>query len=309
GTAAPLPCLFGTTQKNRPSKLAQKAETLYLNLEDLIRRRGLERIGLVTLTFVENLTDRIEAQRRFNNLNTGFLEDEVEEYIAAIERQMRGALHYHLVCAFPYDIRSGFDFQTCSLANQAKREGRQEDFRRLQRQAFRTANPALREWWAKLREAAESYSFGRCETLPILSNSAALSRYVGAYVTSEWNNRKFWDKGMRTVRYALDHRVATCRWSWANDQGRVWRMGCKVLGTILQLQYERFTEVLGNRWAWNFKEDISAFGRHWELCLAAVMEIADDGASFSRRLARVSRLALVIEHFEEAEQQKEQHAK
>ena len=40
---------------------------------------------------------------------------------------------------------------------------------------FASANDDLREWWRLVCEKAPAYGFGRCETLPILSNSKALA--------------------------------------------------------------------------------------------------------------------------------------
>ena len=78
--ASPLPCLFVTITSN-PSKIvpdplppkadinlsayAKKAETLFINLDGLIRRVGIERVGFVTLTFAERIVEYKDASKRF----------------------------------------------------------------------------------------------------------------------------------------------------------------------------------------------------------------------------------------------------
>ena len=291
-----LPCLFVLTA-TVPSKsyLARKAETLFQNLEDMIARNGISRVGFVTLTFVENLTDREEAQRRFHSLSAGFLAERLLEWVCAVERQQRGAIHFHLICAFPFDIREGFDFTACSACNAAKKRGDFGESKRLERIYFASANPALRGWWTELREAAGRYGFGRCETLPILSNSEGLARYVGSYVGTEVANRELRDKRMRTLRYSLARRAASADWSWCAGGGRTWRMGCAVLGTLLRT--DDFSEALGKRWAWGWREQISAFGRHAAMAMEAVKDVSDH-YDFEERVVRAGRLFALIQAYE-----------
>jgi len=235
---SPLPCLFEIT-RNFVEKLpapgiaqvAKKAETLYANLNGLIRRVGLERVGFVTLTTPDNCGDRAEANRRLDAFQRGLLRPNDIESISVPERQRRGAFHFHLACAFPWDLRTGFDFAACRDAAALKREyqltgvwepGKPAEFQRLERQYFQSANERLRGWWRDVRDFNQSRraaGFGRCETLPILSNAAALARYVGAYVTTAVAARLAGDKGLRTVRYALAERVAR---NWQESALKKW---------------------------------------------------------------------------------------
>jgi hypothetical protein len=261
----------------------------------MISRNGLARVGFVTLTFKENLEDRKEAQRRFHSLATNFLGDRLLEWVCAVERQQRGAIHFHLICAFPFDIREGFDFGACSLCNQAKKRGNFAESKRLERVYFASANEALRGWWTELRLAAERFGFGRCETLPILSNSEGLARYVGAYVGTEVLNRQGRDRRLRTLRYSLSRRAASADWSWCAGGSRLWRMGCSVLGTLLRT--DDFASVLGKRWAWHWRNEIAAFGRHFAEAFAAVSEVSDH-YNLEERVARASRLYELICSYE-----------
>jgi len=296
--AAGLPCLFETTEYRNPAaarisnSVAKKAETLHLNLKALIERVGIEHIGFVTLTFKENLCDAKEAQKRFHNLACNFLRHHVTEWITAVERQGRGAIHYHLVVVFPWNIREGFDFRAAIDAAQAKRDGDSSRMKQLERRYFASANADLRNWWRDLREAAASHGFGRCETLPVLSNASAIARYVGSYVTSEWRQRQIRDKGMRTIRYSLTARAASVRWAWADGNGRLWRRGCSILALLMGT--DNLDEVLGNRWCWNFRESISAFGRQYQNCLAVLQQGISDHKTIDARVAACSRLTAYI---------------
>ena len=213
------------------------------------------------------------------------------EWIAAVERQGRGALHYHLAIAFPWDIRTGFDFKACSEANVARKAGNLAEFKRLERVYFASANPDLRAWWRDLRSAAGNYGFGRCETLPVLSNAAGVARYVGSYVGKEFAGREVRDKGLRTIRYSLQERPWASRWSFAQGGQHLWRKGCSVLAALLQT--DDLTGALGDRWAWHWRAEIAAFGRHWEDCLRVVAEVSDN-YNFEDRAVRATRLAKCI---------------
>lgn len=276
----------------------------------MVKRNGLAHVAFFTATFAENLTDRVEAQRRWNSFATNFLRRHTLEHIAAVERQARGAIHYHVVLAFAYDVRSGFDFVVCSAANSARKLGDQGVFRTLQRQAFSTANDSLRRWWSMVRAAAPDFGFGRCETLPILSNSEALCRYVGSYVATELDNRQLRDKGLRTIRYSIKRvpmifegkettvslRPASIRWTWVNGNGVIWRKGCAALAVLLGV--EDLSAALGSRWAWAWREAIPAFGRNYETFCRAVNSDNFIWDSFEQRVARASKLAEVIIDYE-----------
>ena len=147
------------------AQVARKAETLYANINGLIRRVGIERVGFVTLTTPDNCGDRSEANRRLIAFQRGLLRPDGIESISVPERQQRGAFHFHLAGAFPWDIRTGFDFAACRHAAALKRErqfggvwepGTFAEFQRLERQYFQSANERLRSWWRDVRAFNES---------------------------------------------------------------------------------------------------------------------------------------------------------
>ncbi len=273
------------------SATAKKAETLYANLSGLIQRVGIERVGVVTLTPVDNCTDRAEAQRRFHTFHTNVLRPEHVEHIAVPERQERGAIHFHLAAAFPWDIRTGFDFTAVSHAAALKREhylgggrwtpGKLDEFQRWQRLYCQSANQRLHRWWRVVRDFNENTrkaGFGRCETLPILSNAAAVSRYLGAYVTTAVGGRLPCDKGSRTVRYALAERTASVAWAWVNGGGRLFRRGCELLGLIHGLDPAGIESLYGTKWQWHWRRVLRTLGEHYETAIfycAQIPEWAD----------------------------------
>jgi hypothetical protein len=84
---------------------------------------------------------------------------------------------------------------------------------------------------------------------------------------------------MRSVRYSLSQRLASCRWSWADGNGLHWRRGCQILSLILEIHYDNFTEKFGKKWAWRLKETITVLGKNYEEALwfaAQVPEWADE---------------------------------
>ena len=250
-----------------------------------MRRVGIERVGFVTLTFAERVVEYKDAYKRFHNIYGSTLKPAGLEFITVPERQESGRFHFHLAAAFPGDIRTGFDFAAFERAHAAKRDGHRDEFRRHEAIYCRSANRYLRQFWALLRsDKVTRHGFGRCETLPILSNAAALARYVGAYVTSAGRARLVSDKGMRSVRYSLSERPATSRWSWAFGHGQQWRRGCKILTLILEVHYDDYPNKFGKRWAWRLREFISILGQHYEQALWFASQIPEWADYRSRQL-------------------------
>lgn len=304
---ASLPCLFVTTQSKgqnehtksvvvHRSACAKKAETLALNIQRLVARHGLSRVGFVTLTFADNVQDRVEAQRRWNSLCSNRLRDLLPEWCVGVHRQRRGAIHYHLVAAFPFDIRSGFDFAACGSAVASKLSGDLEGFRRWERVYTASANKRLRKWWFDLSCILPLYGFGRAETLPIRSTSEALARYVGAYVTSHGLHRDGRDRGLRSVRYKMVERAAYQNFSWVNGRAAVFRKGCALYGRILGLNYEQLREKQGKRWAYAARRTINTLAEHQEAAMEFVERIPV-GADY---LSRVRFTVALTQHLENA---------
>jgi hypothetical protein len=294
-SAAPIsvPCLLLTTASavsaSNKSAVAKKAETLYVNLQSIIRRNGEDKLGFTTLTFEDNCEDRTEAQSRFHSFDTNFLKRYDLEKITVPERQNRGAFHYHAAIAFPWDIRTGFDFDAYRAWQEAKRFGDERLAQKSERKFCKSANPALKKWWRDLRNAAPNYGFGRCQTIPIMNGAEAISRYLASYVTTATLNRLPCDKGLRTVRYSMKHRAATLKFSWANGNGERWRRGLQILGLIYQLDFDGLKLKFGSKYQHEQRHKIFAFGEHFDEALQFVAQIPE-WADWSSRVNFCKRL-------------------
>jgi hypothetical protein len=296
-SAAPIlvPCLLLTTapgvSASNKSAVAKKAETLYVNLRDMIRRNGEDKVGVTTCTFEDNCEDRVEAQARYHSLDTHFLKRYDLEKITVPERQERGAFHYHAAIAFPWDIRTGFDFDAYEKFRQAKRDGDKRAEQKWERIFCKSANPALKKWWLDLRNAAPKYGFGRCQTIPIIGGAEAISRYLASYVTTATLNRLPCDKGLRTVRYSMTQRAATLKFSWADGNGRRHRRGVQILGLIYQLDFDGLKRAFGNKFQHEKRRTIFAFGENFDEALQFVSKIPE-WADWSSRVLFTTRLFL-----------------
>jgi hypothetical protein len=274
---------------SKRSAIARKADTLRQNLQDLIDRNGIDCIGFVTLTFKENICSREVAEKRFHSFATHVLPQLINESITVPERQQRGAIHYHLAAAFKFDIRTGFDVAACRQASRVQkhgylgsgqwRPGYQERFKALERQYLASANANLRHVWRVIARANERIavlnrrpgrqklapSFGRCQTLPILTNADAIAFYVGTYITSATEHRAPEDRGMRTVRYSLVKRRVHQSFHFCGGGNHKWRTGCKILAKLLLLTNEVGWERDGKELIFKYPPNhpYSRFGPRW----------------------------------------------
>ena len=165
-----LPCLLSDICNETPGlrpKIGRAILVLELMVEEAARVAGLERLGFLTLTFRDHVTDKREAQRRFHSLRTGVLLERYAGGLVVWERQRSQRLHAHLLVILSADIRTGVDFDAI-----ADRD-------------YRSAPPALREEWAFWRKTAPRYGFGRTELLPIKSEVGAIASYVGKYLQKD----------------------------------------------------------------------------------------------------------------------------
>ena len=209
-------------------------------------RWGLERLGFLTLTFAQHVTDRKEAQRRFNNLTTGVLRDRYPDgFIRVYERQKSGRIHYHLLVVLDRDVRTGADFEAFGQGD------------------YRTGSPYLRAEWAFWRKTAKVYGFGRTELMPIRSTEEGIGRYVGKYIGKHHASRKEEDKGVRLVEYSRGGRMATTRFGWSTENAAHWRAKVRLFAQIMRSRHGHLindmgdlTRTLGPRWAYYYRDFI-----------------------------------------------------
>ena len=215
----------------------------------MVDRHGLERVGFLTVTPPDHVTERAEWQRRWNSLASGVLRRRYPDWMRVVERMYSGRIHAHCLVALDVDIRTGFDFAAVGRGD------------------YRSASPALRAEWTFLRSTLPRYGFGRHELLPIRETGKAMTSYVGKYIGKHLQGRAAEDKGWRLVAYGSPARVARTRFSWAL-QGADWRRGCAALAAMVAesrglqagtlLQPKGLAMVLGPRWAYEWRDTIRA---------------------------------------------------
>ena len=186
---------------------------LEMNVKAFIEAFGLDKVGFLTLTFADDVTDPKEAQRRFHSLRTNFLKRHFPEYVCVYERTKKGRIHFHLLVNTRLNIRRGLNFRQIAAGN------------------YKTANPYLRHLWTLIRENVGKYGFGRTELLPVKTNSKGLSRYVSKYIAKHINSRLPEDKGYRLVRTSMDKKsmwkVANSNFAFVSKGSKEWRRKLK----------------------------------------------------------------------------------
>ena len=213
------------------------------NVKQFVARFGIERVGFLTLTFAEHITDPAEARRRFHNLTRRVLQ-RYSEWVRVFERQKSGRIHYHLLVVLDQDIRTGVNFEAFANGN------------------YGSAGPHLRAEWAFWRNAARAYGFGRTELLPVRSTGEGIGRYVGKYIAKHMEARKDEDKGVRLVGYSRGAKVVNSNFDWATAGAALWRaklaMFAKSLGASSEDYQVKFSEWFGPKWAFHLKDTIAA---------------------------------------------------
>jgi hypothetical protein len=222
------------------------AHALVANIVDLAKRFGLERLGFLTFTTRDNCREIKEAQRRFNSLNTHFLRGRYERVVAVLERQRRGAWHFHCLIVLGADIRTGFVFEDLKSKKGKAR--------------YRSASAFLREEWAVLRRTCPRFGFCRHELLPVRSTAKGIAYYVGGYISKHVRARNDTDKRARLVRYIgfkPGDKVATSRFMFVTMRTWLWRHKLKAWATRNGLTCpDQIAKIFGPRWCYHLQEQI-----------------------------------------------------
>jgi hypothetical protein len=220
------------------------AFVLASEIKHLAKLYSIERLGFLTLTFRDHVTQIREAQRRFNSLNTHVLARRYERAIGVWERQKSGRIHFHLVVVLPGDIRTGFDFEAIKL------------------QDYRSANQVLRGEWSFWRKTAPLYRFGRTELLPVKSTGEGIARYVGKYVSKHIGLRSPDDVGARVIRfigYKPNDRTCYASFAWNTPNSRMWRRKLALFANSVGAETtDDLKRLFGPRWAFMFFDEIMA---------------------------------------------------
>ena len=140
------------------SKTAKKQKTLTGNVNYWAKKFGVENLGFLTLTFKENMRDKKEAQRRWNNLNRTISRDQkFTVLVKVLEVQKRGAFHYHLLVKTNEDIRTGFDWEAFKRAGEAYQAKDREEGKKWTKVYAKSAKPHLRHLWGYMRAKCKSH--------------------------------------------------------------------------------------------------------------------------------------------------------
>jgi hypothetical protein len=238
------------------------------DVEWLAQKYGVERVGMLTLTIRENVTDGKEFSRRFKSISTNVFNRLFHDWVRVFERQKRGAWHVHVVVATKDDIRTGTDVVALNDLLKKKRD------RRISKSAYyagiqRLASVNLRTIWKVFRTLCavgdsrrkgkrklRRYQFDAAHMLPIISSAHALATYVSKYISKGFQNRRKEDKGLRLMGCSKRvSKVCSERFSWAEGAGRVWRGKLADLAAMLDFKSpDDFAKALGCRWAYHIRQ-------------------------------------------------------
>jgi len=182
-----LPCLLSeqlNPLKKNTGGRAQRLKRLIVELEiqGMVIRWGVERIGFLTFTFADEVKTIKEAQRRFNSMNSNGFSGRYAEWVCVVQRHKDNRIHFHLVVVLDQDIRTGFDFKAVKARD------------------YSSASSYLKAEWAWLRALMPEYQFGRHELLPVRLTEG-FGKYVARYVGRSEDTRQG-EKGARLVRYS-----------------------------------------------------------------------------------------------------------
>jgi hypothetical protein len=236
---------------------------LELAIEWMVEEYGIERVGLLTLSFgvpgsgrgsLETFLLREQAkdlefvQARWHSFRSNVIAVRYLDWICILEPHKDGVWHIHVVVATKEDIRTGTDVETLSNYKLPYWLRRGKHLR----------NEALAAEWKALRETACKYRFGRVELLPIKKTKEAFSRYLGKYLTKTFNlvppGRRH-----RLVRFSRGvGRHFSMRFSIVGLGNLIYRTRLKLAASMLWFKdYGDFAEYFGARWNYYLRDIIA----------------------------------------------------
>ena len=216
------------------------------NSTNLFKNNPLEKIGFLTLTFSENITDFKEASRRIDNFHRRIMPliFPNNNWVQVKETQKRGAIHYHYLGVCSEDVRTGVDFEALAARN------------------YKSAGKHLKGLWAILRDKCPKYGLGRHELLPIHKTGEAMAKYVGKYINKCHMYRTAEFKGMRFIAFGKGfERSSNMKFTWSGynyKEGKAIPTGAKkwrdTVGCIAEKvgakDIDGLSVKLGKRWAY-----------------------------------------------------------
>ena len=272
--AAALPCQYndncigngiGQFQSAPLSPYRKKSRhRLEMAVEWMVKEHGLERVGLLTLSFgvpgsgrgsLETFLLREQAkdlefvQGRWHSFCSNVVMKRYQDWICILEPHKDGVWHLHVVVATKEDIRTGTDVETLSNYKLPYWLRRGKPLR----------NEALAAEWKALRETACKYRFGRVELLPIKTTKEAFARYLGKYLTKTFNlippGRRH-----RLIRYSRGvGRHFSMRFSINGLGNLLYRTRLRMAAAMLGFRdYSLFADCFGPRWNFYLRDIIAS---------------------------------------------------
>ena len=238
-------------------------------IEWMVKKYGLNHVGLLTLTFgvpgsgrgsqatqeLRELAKDLDfVQNRWHSLNTNIIHSRYADWICIPEPHRDGVWHLHVVVVTKMDIRTGTDVET--LTNYK--------LPYWMRRGKHLRNEALAAEWQDLRKICCRYRFGRVELLPIKKTGEALARYLAGYLSKAYRlippqkKRKVeseeektpQSKRHRLIRFSRGiSRLFSMRFSVRSLGNLIYRTRVKMAADVLHFNdYGDFADYLGPRW-------------------------------------------------------------
>jgi len=245
-------------------------DRLIMAVEGMVKKHGVNRVGLLTLSFgvpgsgrgseeTRELRERAKdldfVQARWHFFASNVIAKRYEDWICVLEPHKDGVWHLHVVVATKADIRTGTDIEI--LTNYK--------LPYWQRRGKHLRNEALAAEWRALRETCCKYRFGRAELLPIKKTGETLARYVAAYLSKSFGlvpaGRKH-----RLVRYSknLGQKI-TMRFSAHTVGNPIHRTRLKPAASMLHFEeYGDFADYFGPRWHYYLGDIIASIPVPWK---------------------------------------------
>jgi hypothetical protein len=237
---------------------------LIMAIEWMVKKYGLNNVGLLTLTFGvpgsgrgsqatkelrEQAKDLEFVQKRWHSLNSNIIRGRYQDWICILEPQGDGVWHLHVVVVTKFDIRTGTDVET--LTNYS--------LPAWMRRGKHLRNEALAAEWRMLREIACKYRFGRIELLPIKKTGEALARYLANYLS----------KSFKVIQPGKKHRLVRLSRGVSRQFSMIfsiWSLGNLIYRTRLKMtarmlhfgDYGDFADYFGPRWNYYIGDLIAA---------------------------------------------------
>ena len=266
GAASALPCLYydncingeGRKRQKEYLRLTPSQKTVRLKvilaIEAMVRQYGLERVGLLTLSFgvpgsgkgsFETWELRQQAkhwdfvQGRWASFRTNVIAKRYSDWICVFEQHQDQVWHLHVVVVTKEDIRTGTNIEVLSNYKLPFWMRRGKHLR----------NEALAAEWSVLRQVCCRYRFGRTELLPVIKSGAALGFYLAEYMVKTYSKIPAGQR-CRLVRFSRTIGAEFREKFTVHSVGSlIHRTRLRIAARMLGFQdYYDFAEYFGPKW-------------------------------------------------------------